>query len=136
MSQYSLEELRRIAEVVKQVARKNREAIIKERYNSDNPNSRLDGLCYVASETMYHLTGDKEVWKPKQMEYNGVSHWFLIHKESGNIFDLTEEQFDDAVPHNSARGRGFCTKNPSSRSSLLMKKVKNRTQGSDIDLNL
>jgi hypothetical protein len=136
MSLYSLEELRRTAEVVKQEARRNREALIKEQYNSDNPKSKLDGLCYVASETMYHLTGGKEVWKPNQMEYNGVSHWFLIHKETGNVFDLTEEQFDDAVPHNAARGRGFCTKNPSRRSSLLIEKVKNRTEASDIDLNL
>lgn len=123
---YSLDELQEVGQIVKEEAKRHRSALIKKEYDSTNPATELEGLCYTVSESMYHLTGGKDVWTPKQMEYEGVSHWFLVHKESGNVFDLTEEQFESSVPHSQARGRGFCTGNPSNRSSTLIEKAQSR----------
>mgnify|MGYP006928086030 CR=1 FL=1 len=128
MTSYSLDELREIAQTVRKEAVKNRSSLIKRKYDSDNPRTRLDGLCYTVSESMYHLTGGKKVWTPKQMKHEGVSHWFLVHKETGTVFDLTEEQFESSVPHSEARGRGFCTGQPSNRSSKLIKKVESKIE--------
>lgn len=123
MVEYSLNELREISELVKRKAEKRRSYLIKEEYDSENPSNQLEGLCYVVSETMYHLTGGKKTWRPEQMEHEGVSHWFLVHKETETIFDLTESQFDTSVPHNEARGRGFCTGEPSEKASSLIRDI-------------
>lgn len=124
MNPYELDDLFQIASLVQTEAKKNRNTIIKSEYDSEDPDNKLEGLCYVVSETMYHLTGGKDTWTPKQIEHEGVSHWFLVHKKTGRVFDLTESQFDTPVPHRRARGRGFCTENPSKRAVVLIEKVK------------
>lgn len=136
MNQYELNELGRIASLVQEEARNSRESIIKSEYDTRDPENKLNGLCYVVSEAMYHLTGGKNVWKPSQMEHEGVSHWFLIHKETGTVFDLTESQFETPVSHDKARGRGFCTGEPSRRASLLIERVENRIQSANGSLRV
>lgn len=126
MSEYDLDELGRIASLVQEEARNSRDSIIKSKYDTKDPKDRLDGLCYVASEAMYHLTGGKNTWKPSQMEHEGVSHWFLVHKDTGTVFDLTESQFQTPVPHDEARGRGFCTGEPSKRARVLIERVEDK----------
>ena len=124
MSQISIEQINRVASIVQLKAKKHREELIKDKFKQDNPRTRLDGLCYVVSESLYHMTGGQDCWIPKQMEHEGVSHWFLVHRETGTVYDLTEDQFQSNIPHEKARGRGFCTGEPSNRSSILIDAVK------------
>lgn len=78
----------------------------------------LAGHCYVASEALYHLLGDD--WKPEHVNHEGASHWYLRHRETGEILDVTAGQFDTPVPYDLGRGRGFLTREPSKRASILM----------------
>ena len=79
----------------------------------------LSGHCYVASESLYHLTG--KTLKPKYLRHEGVSHWYLT---DGNlIIDLTAEQFQTTPDYSAGIGKGFLTKGPSKRSKILMERV-------------
>lgn len=47
------------------------------------------GFCMIASYLIYSLTGGDKIW-----EMHGTNlHWWLYHKQSGAIFDVTHTQF-------------------------------------------
>ena len=81
------------------------------------------GHCYVASEAYYHIVGKEDGYRPYQMEVSGVSHWWL--RRGSEIIDITAGQFDHGVNywHESARCRGFLTKEPSKRARMLIDRV-------------
>lgn len=82
------------------------------------------GNCYVCSEAIFHLLGGYEAgWKPMYMKHEGDSHWFIQHKITGMIIDLTSGQFKTIPPYDKAKGKGFLTKKPSKRAKLLMEKL-------------
>lgn len=81
------------------------------------------GMCYVASEALFHLMPNR--YKPMHVNVNGVSHWYLIEKNSGAVVDLTYSQFD-AVPYEQGRGRGFMTRKPSKRAQVIIDAVNAR----------
>ena len=84
----------------------------------------MRGNCYVTSEAAYHLLGGKTSgWKPMQMQHEGESHWFLKHKETGLVLDLTAKQFKTLPDYSKARGRGFLTKFPSARAIDMAEKM-------------
>ena len=65
------------------------------------------GLCYVASEAYFHLTGGFESGlKPKRVKLRhavdklpaGTSHWWLVGTD-GSLIDLTAEQFECKFPY-------------------------------------
>jgi hypothetical protein len=83
----------------------------------------MRGNCYVTSEALYHLLDGKDGgWTPMQMYHEGDSHWFLRH-ESGFILDATQLQFNRVPDYSKAVGKGFLTKHPSKRATLLMRKI-------------
>lgn len=67
----------------------------------------LWGHCYVASEAYYHVKKDKRDLTPMTIDMDGTTHWYLRDNETGKYIDLTESQFDEPVPHEEGRGRGF-----------------------------
>ena len=78
------------------------------------------GLCYPASEAFYHSVGGKAAgYTPMQLKHEGVSHWW-VRGPKGEVYDLTENQFKSAVPHEKSRGRGFLTSDPSERAEILL----------------
>lgn len=78
------------------------------------------GNCYVTCEALYHLLGGKHAgYKPMCMRHEGDTHWFLQHS-SGLIIDPTVSQFKTKPDYTKARGKGFLTKNASSRAVKLM----------------
>ena len=83
-------------------------------------------LCYCVSEWLYHELGGKEAgWKPMVLSVTGDTHdthWFLKH-ESGFILDATANQFESPLDYSAARGCGFLTKKPSSRTRDFMKSI-------------
>ena len=83
------------------------------------------GHCYVVSEAFHHLADGMGLqhWKPMQIRHEGVSHWFLKHGETGEIVDLTAEQFSSPVPYTEARGKGFLTRMPSKRCRVMVSRL-------------
>ena len=58
----------------------------KEMRENTDPSS---GFCMTASYLIYLLTGGDKVW-----ELRGTNlHWWLYHKKSNTVFDITNTQF-------------------------------------------
>ena len=53
------------------------------------------GFCIVSSYLIYNMTGGNKVWKI----YHTPLHWWLYHKQSHTIFDITHTQFSDKYVH-------------------------------------
>lgn len=89
----------------------------------------MRGNCYVTSEAVYHLTGGKAgPWKPETLKHEGDTHWYLRHRTTGEVLDLTVAQFKSPPDYTQGVGRGFLTKEPSSRAARLMIKLIWQTQ--------
>lgn len=94
--------------------------------------NRRRGNCYVTVEALYHLLGGKRSgWKPMTVRHEGDVHWFL-EKEVPDFnglrskfirLDPTAMQFESTPPYESARGRGFLTKEPSRRAREMMQRM-------------
>jgi len=97
----------------------------------------LSGHCYIASEAFYHLTGGKERWQVErisiEVEEPGsrdatteYTHWYLREQETGDIVDLTAEQFteykhdDITINYDKGTPTGFLTGDPSKRAQKLI----------------
>jgi hypothetical protein len=78
------------------------------------------GHCYVASETIYHLTG--RTLRPVRIVHESTPHWFLIDT-NGNVVDATADQFATPVPYDQGRRRPFRTRRPSKRAQILIRRV-------------
>ena len=91
----------------------------KKPYRGDQ--NYLTGHCYIASEALKELLGDD--WKPCNIKHEGGPHWYLQHRETGKIIDVTAGQFKIPVPYEKGTGKGFLTKEPSKRAKELLAKV-------------
>jgi len=61
----------------------------------DNLRSWSTSYCEVASYYVYINTGGAQVWNL----VNNPIHWWLEHKSSGEIFDITYDQFSSLEPN-------------------------------------
>lgn len=97
--------------------------LLKPQYRDKVDRKPTSGHCYAASEAIYHMMGGRESgWTPMQVRHEGESHWFLKHQD-GTIIDPTADQFDTPIPYGKAVGRGFLTKQPSSRAQTIIDRV-------------
>lgn len=55
------------------------------------------GFCLITSYLVYSTTGGNRVW-----DLYGASplHWWLVHKQTGKIFDITYSQFKPSLLQN------------------------------------
>lgn len=88
----------------------------------------LDGHCYIATEALYHLLNG-ERYQPYFASYldkvGKATHWWLVDKKTGEIFDPTKEQYlPQQPPYNIGRRGGFLTKKPSKRCKTLLSRIK------------
>jgi len=99
--------------------------LLKKEYKSLNNDNKLYGHCYVATEALYHLMDDETKYKytPAILKVNDVVHWFLKEKKTGNIIDITKEQFDFELDYSKSRNCFFLTKNPSKRTLILINRI-------------
>ncbi len=76
--------------------------LLKGMWKNDNPETSSTGHCYVATEALYWiLGGPKSGYTPYVLSHKtwphgldkGETHWFLKHKISGKILDVTKDQF-------------------------------------------
>lgn len=93
----------------------------KKYQESDN---KMKGHCYVASEVFYHLMGGSNSgYIPQVIKIDGDTHWFLKNKKTGEIVDITHDQFKHKIPYNLAKGIGFLTKEPSKRAQEVINRI-------------
>jgi hypothetical protein len=89
--------------------------------NHPNP---ATGLCYVASEAIFHLSEDPlEPWWIRYGPRAHQTHWFLKHTETGQRIDVTGSQFgemDAYAMYTHERRRAFGTTYPSKRTQELL----------------
>lgn len=90
-------------------------------------NMPLEGHCYIAAEALFHILGPSK-WKPMCASYRDeggkATHWWLVHRETGEIADPTKEQYlPDSPPYHLGKGSGFLTKKPSRRAKILIDRV-------------
>lgn len=78
----------------------------------------MTGHCYVASEALSHLLGSE--WVPTFIRHEGSPHWYLTHRVSGEVLDVTASQFSTPPPYGLGRGKGFLTKRPSKRAETVL----------------
>jgi hypothetical protein len=71
----------------------------------------LRGQCAVAAEAVYFLLGGQKAgWAPATLRVSKDEvHWFLRHRETGEIVDPTAGQFACELEYGRGRGRGFPT---------------------------
>lgn len=62
-------------------------------------NDPSTGFCLVSSYYIYANTGGDAVWR---LMHN-PAHWWLVHRQTGAVFDITYTQFTDAFPYHLAR---------------------------------
>lgn len=53
------------------------------------------GFCIVSSYYIYERTGGDAVWKIM----HNPAHWWLVHRQTGAVFDVTYTQFSGAFPY-------------------------------------
>lgn len=89
--------------------------------------NNYSGHCYLASETLFHLTGGKDVWSVRNArDSDNIVHWWLIYKQTGDIIDLTKRQYTDfniIPPYKKGKSGFFLTKKPSKRCLQLINKI-------------
>lgn len=83
----------------------------------------LSGHCYVASEALWYSLPDRDDWVPASLRHEGAVHWYLKHRRSESVRDLTAGQFSTKPDYSQGRGRGFLTNRPSKRAQIVLDRV-------------
>lgn len=87
----------------------------REQWNPERPTT---GYCYVVAEVVYHYLAP-EGSRPHVIKFGeNDTHWF-VKDPTGNILDLTEDQFDEPVDYTLGKPKNFQTKEISKRGRLL-----------------
>lgn len=103
--------------------------LLNPKYKSLARKVPIEGLCYAASESLYHLMGGKEAgFVPcvASFEENGekFTHWWI--RNGADIYDPTASQFTEVgkePPYNLGKGAVFLTKEPSKRAQEIISRV-------------
>ena len=99
--------------------------LLKKRYRDVAAGRhRTFGHCYVASEAVWYLLGDKRCgYGPHVLRTAGGTHWFLKHKETSEVLDPTAEQFTEPVCYENAVRCPFLTPRPSNRAAIIIERA-------------
>ena len=70
--------------------------LLKPKYKSLKNKNKYTGHCYVATEALYYLIDDNERinYTPARIKINNDNHWFLVNKNTNDIYDITRKQFN------------------------------------------
>jgi hypothetical protein len=103
--------------------------LLKRPYREENTTNPMFGHCYVATEALFHLLPDRENYCAcRGRDDRGIVHWWLVHKPTNQIFDVTADQYLSkglVPPYSRGKRCGFLTNDPSKRCCLLLERVKN-----------
>jgi hypothetical protein len=96
------------------------DSLRKEQFKGEDG---LTGHCYVASESVFHLTGGYDKWMVYRIQREGTTHWFLKNRDSKEIVDPTVSQFDSKPNYSNGVKTGFLTEEPSKRTQKVLNAV-------------
>jgi len=72
------------------------------------------GFCFAASEVLFRLTGETEIWMVKSIndpaQWNNGTHYFLERRQNKEIVDITSDQYtrrEIAIPYHLSKGKGL-----------------------------
>ena len=103
--------------------------LLKPKYRSlAGLNGPTAGHCYHASEALWHaLGGPQSPYTPTRgRDETGITHWWLRHKETGEILDPTADQYlvvGCLPPYSAGKGGGFLTKKPSRPAQTILNRI-------------
>ena len=101
--------------------------LLSSRWREFNKTSKIHatGHCQEAPEALWHLTGGKEsAYEPHIVTISSGEHWFLKHKETGEVLDPTLSQFKQKpVAHHKGRKKALFP-NPSMRAQIIIDRVR------------
>jgi len=87
------------------------------------------GHCYAASEAAFHLLGGGRDWMAVCGRDESGTHWWLKHKHTHMVLDITAEQFTvfgKKPPYQNSKPCGFLTKTPSKRAQIILDRLKEK----------
>lgn len=102
--------------------------LLKPKYRHLQDSHFTGGHCYHSAEALWHLLGGKDSdWVPHvYREEDGITHWWLKNKVTGQIADPTKEQYgNDPLPYERdlGKGCGFLTKKPSKAAQTILDRI-------------
>lgn len=100
---------------------KNNPQLRHKKYKSNH--HPLAGHCYIAAEAYYYSLplNERASYVPCCLSLGELgSHWFLKHRVSGKVIDLTGDQFLQPVDHSRGVNKGFLTSKPSKRAQIIL----------------
>lgn len=103
--------------------------LLKPQYRNIEGKHPTTGHCYAASEALYHMTGGSSKWQTYCGRDDSGTHWWLKSKETGEIMDLTADQFyhvGKEPPYKNGRKCPFLTKTPSNRALVIIDRIFNK----------
>jgi hypothetical protein len=124
--------MRRIESYIEQIKRALSGDLLKPEYKfMHDPANPTAGHCYHAAEALYHMMGGKiGTWVPMRVrEDDGMTHWWLRNKNTGEIGDPTADQYTSVglvPPYECGRAGGFLTAGPSKRAAEIIRRVQCR----------
>lgn len=74
----------------------------KRNWNIDNPTY---GYCYIVSEAIFHYTNGN--YTPQCINFGQGTHWYLKDKDTNEIIDFTDEQFNFHIDYTKGKWCGF-----------------------------
>lgn len=93
---------------------------LRQKQYHGNANT-VAGHCYIVSEVLQHILGKD--WLSYHIKHEGLPHWFLKHKTTGEILDATKDQFKTPVPYENAKRQPFLTNHLSKRAQELLRRM-------------
>lgn len=104
--------------------------LLKKEYREQNKSNPLFGHCYVATEALYHSIPVEERINYKSVcgkDDEGITHWWIENKQTGEILDITGDQYyskGKTPPYRNGRTNPFLTSQPSKRCRVLLDRLK------------
>ena len=86
-SRYDPDNLKTVSELIRQNLT---EKYLTEPFQPDNP---LRGFCYVATQAIYYLMDTDRLESWSGVDASSVTHWWLADRDTGEIIDLTADQY-------------------------------------------
>lgn len=92
---------------------------VKEPYRAKWTRSKpTTGYCYVVAEVVYHYCAPNGSRPCFMKTGSNESHWF-VKTPSGEVIDLTADQFDEPLDYSKGKPQNFLTKEISNRGRIL-----------------
>jgi len=105
----------RLHRALRTMGKKHLKPLYREGWTPENPTT---GYCYVVAEVVYHYLAPKGSQPYVTHTGQKETHWFL-RSPSGEVIDLTADQFDIPPDYEQGKRANFLTPQPSKKAKIL-----------------